>query len=39
MVYGEYRVLAQHAHGNGGLRVWVEHIPTGERSFRILTVR
>lgn len=39
MIYGHFRVLAQHAHGNGGLRVWVQDTRTGERSFHILTTR
>lgn len=38
MIYGDYKVLAQHSHGSHGLRVWVEHLPTGRREFRVLSL-
>jgi hypothetical protein len=38
MRYGDYRVLAQHSHEAGGLRVWVEHVPTGRREFRLINL-
>lgn len=38
MVYGDYRVLRQHAHGSNALRVWVEHVHTGERSFHVVNL-
>ena len=36
--FGDYKVLARHSHGADAVRVWVEHVRTGERSFHILTM-
>lgn len=35
--YGDWRVIRQHAQGNV-LRVWVEHVTTGERRFITIPV-
>lgn len=36
--YGDWKVIAQHA-ASGVLRVWVEHVITGERKFVTVPVR
>lgn len=36
--YGDYRVIRQHSQGSV-LRVWAEHVKTGERRFITLPIR
>lgn len=37
-VYGDWKVIAQHAQGDV-LRVWVEHVRTRERKYVTVPVR
>lgn len=37
--YGDFRVIARHSHGSDAMRVWVEHVRTGERQFIIVPIR
>lgn len=37
--YGDFRVIARHSSHGDAMRVWVEHVRTGERKFVIIPVR